>query len=69
MDPRMVLITMTGPDRPDIIAAVTTQIADAGACIRDIVRELADTHINQQSLDSILFLLGLSEREMAEIGA
>ena len=33
------------------------------------VREQADTHINQQSLDSILFLLGLSEREMAEIGA
>ncbi|ALC17246.1 phosphoserine phosphatase [Desulfuromonas soudanensis] len=32
------------------------------------VREQADTHINQQSLDSILFLLGLSEREMEEIG-
>jgi predicted amino acid-binding ACT domain protein len=42
----MVLITMTGPDRPGIIAAVTTQIADAGARI-----------------------LGVSEREMAEIGA
>jgi phosphoserine phosphatase len=33
------------------------------------VREEADYQINQQSLDSILFLLGLSEREMAEIGA
>jgi len=33
------------------------------------VREQADTHINQQSLDSILYLLGLSEREMEEIGA
>jgi phosphoserine phosphatase len=33
------------------------------------VREQADTHINQDSLDSILFLLGLSEREMAEIAA
>ncbi len=31
------------------------------------VREQADTHINQQSLDSILYLLGLSEREMLEI--
>ncbi|MDY0189712.1 MAG: phosphoserine phosphatase SerB [Desulfuromonas sp.] len=33
------------------------------------VREQADTHINQQGLDSILYLLGLSEREMAEIGS
>jgi len=33
------------------------------------VREQADYHINQQNLDSILYLLGLSEREMAEIGA
>jgi len=32
------------------------------------VREQADTHINQQSLDSIHYLLGLSEREMEEIG-
>ncbi|OQY19313.1 MAG: phosphoserine phosphatase SerB [Desulfobacteraceae bacterium 4572_35.1] len=32
------------------------------------VREQADTHINQQGLDSILYLLGLSEREMEEIG-
>jgi phosphoserine phosphatase len=31
------------------------------------VREQADFHINQQNLDSILYLLGLSEREMAEI--
>ncbi len=31
------------------------------------VREQADFHINQQSLDSILYLLGLSEKEMAEI--
>jgi len=33
------------------------------------VREQADTHINQQGLDSILYLLGLSEREMEEISA
>ena len=33
------------------------------------VREEADTHINQQSLDSILYLLGLSEWEMAELDA
>jgi phosphoserine phosphatase len=33
------------------------------------VREQADTHINQPSLDSILYLLGLSERELAELGA
>ncbi len=32
------------------------------------VREQADYQINQQNLDSILFLLGLSEREMEEIG-
>ncbi len=32
------------------------------------VREEADTHINQQSLDSILYLLGLTEWEMAELG-
>jgi phosphoserine phosphatase len=31
------------------------------------VREQADTHINQQGLDSILYLLGLSERDMAEL--
>jgi phosphoserine phosphatase len=31
------------------------------------VREQAGYHINQPSLDSILYLLGLSEREMAEI--
>ena len=31
------------------------------------VREQADTHINQQSLDSILYLLGLSERDVAEL--
>ncbi|HKK01345.1 MAG TPA: phosphoserine phosphatase SerB, partial [Desulfuromonadales bacterium] len=31
------------------------------------VREQADTHINQQSLESILYLLGLSEREMTEL--
>lgn len=31
------------------------------------VREQADTHISQPGLDSILFLLGLSERELAEI--
>lgn len=31
------------------------------------VREQADTHLNQQSLDSLLYLLGLSERDLAEL--
>jgi phosphoserine phosphatase len=33
------------------------------------VREEANYHINQQRLDSILYLLGISEREMSEICA
>lgn len=32
------------------------------------VREQADTHISQESLDSILYLLGLAEWEMFELG-
>ncbi len=43
MDHRMVLITMTGPDRPGIIAAVTGQVAAAGARIRDIEQTLTHT--------------------------
>ena len=36
MDNKMVLLTLTGPDRTGIIAAVTGHIAEAGARIRDI---------------------------------
>ncbi len=43
MDNRMVLITMTGPDKPGIIAAVTDQIAEAGARIRDIEQTVTHT--------------------------
>ncbi|PLX82347.1 MAG: phosphoserine phosphatase SerB [Desulfuromonas sp.] len=43
MDNRLILITMTGPDRPGIIAAVTGQIAAAGARIRDIEQTVTHT--------------------------
>lgn len=43
MDNRMVLITMTGPDKPGIIASVTGQIAEAGARIRDIEQTVTHT--------------------------
>lgn len=43
MDNKMVLITMTGQDRPGIIAAVTGQIAEAGARIRDIEQTVTHT--------------------------
>lgn len=43
MDNRMVLITMTGPDAPGIIAAVTGHIAAAGARIRDIEQTVTHT--------------------------
>ncbi|HBT83388.1 MAG: phosphoserine phosphatase SerB [Desulfuromonadales bacterium GWD2_61_12] len=43
MDPRMVLITMTGPDKPGIIAAVTGHIAASGARIRDIEQTVTHT--------------------------
>ncbi len=28
---------------------------------------MSDTHLNQKSLDSLLYLLGLSERDLAEL--
>lgn len=43
MDDKMVLITMTGQDRPGIIAAVTAQIAEGGARIRDIEQTVTHT--------------------------
>lgn len=43
MNQRMILLTMTGPDRPGIIAAVTGQIAEAGARIRDIEQTVTHT--------------------------
>jgi phosphoserine phosphatase len=43
MDQRLILLTMTGPDRPGIIAAVTGQIAEAGARIRDIEQTVTHT--------------------------
>lgn len=43
MSQPMILITMTGPDRPGIIAAMTGEIADAGARIRDIEQTLTHT--------------------------
>jgi len=43
MDNKMVLITMTGPDRPGIIAAVSERIAEAGARIRDIEQTVTHT--------------------------
>ncbi len=46
MDNRMVLVTMTGQDRPGIIAAVTGQIAEAGARIRDIEQTVTHTLVS-----------------------
>lgn len=43
MDNKMVLITMTGPDRPGIIAEVTDRIAEGGARIRDIEQTVTHT--------------------------
>lgn len=43
MNQRMILLTMTGPDRTGIIAAVTGQIAEAGARIRDIEQTVTHT--------------------------
>src|SRR5512133_4190021 len=43
MNQRMILLTMTGPDRTGIIAAVTAQIAEAGARIRDIEQTVTHT--------------------------
>ena len=39
----MVLLTLTGPDRTGIIAAVTGHIAEAGARIRDIEQSVTHT--------------------------
>jgi len=39
----MILVTMTGPDRPGIIAAMTGHIAAAGARIRDIEQTVTHT--------------------------
>lgn len=43
MNQRLILLTMTGPDRPGIIAAVAGQIAEAGARIRDIEQTVTHT--------------------------
>ncbi|MFO7982028.1 MAG: ACT domain-containing protein [Desulfuromonadales bacterium] len=43
MDNKMVLITMTGQDRPGLVAAVTAQIAEGGARIRDIEQTVTHT--------------------------
>ncbi len=60
MDNRMVLITMTGPDRPGIIAAVTGHIAEAGARIRDIEQTVTHTLLSLSVL--IDFPTGESDR-------
>ncbi len=43
MDDKMVLITLIGPDRPGILAAMTGCIADGGARIRDIEQSVTHT--------------------------
>lgn len=43
MDDKMVLITLIGPDRPGILAAVTGCIAAGGARIRDIEQSVTHT--------------------------
>ncbi len=61
MDNRMVLVTMTGPDRPGIIAAVTGQIAEAGARIRDIEQTVTHTLLSLSVL--IDFTSGESDQK------
>ena len=61
MDTRMVLVTMTGPDRTGIIAAVTGQIAEAGARIRDIEQTVTHTLLSLSLL--IDFPTGESARQ------
>jgi phosphoserine phosphatase len=61
MDNRMVLVTMTGPDRPGIIAAVTGQIAAAGARIRDIEQTVTHPLLSLSVL--IDFATGESEQK------
>lgn len=46
MEDTMVLVTMTGPDRAGIIAAVAGCIAEAGARIRDIEQSVAHTMVS-----------------------
>ena len=46
MSNKMVLVTMTGPDRAGIIAAVAGCIAAAGARIRDIEQSVAHTMVS-----------------------
>ncbi len=46
MEDKMVLVTMTGPDRAGIIAAVAGCIAEAGAQIRDIEQSVAHTMVS-----------------------
>jgi phosphoserine phosphatase len=43
MDNKMVLITLIGPDRPGILAAVTGCIASGGARVRDIEQSVTHT--------------------------
>ena len=43
MNNKMVLITLIGPDRPGILAAVTGAIAEGGARIRDIEQSVTHT--------------------------
>ena len=61
MDKRMVLITMTGQDRPGIIAAVTAEVAAAGARIRDIEQTVTHTLLSLSLL--IDFPPGESDRK------
>ncbi|WP_226989352.1 ACT domain-containing protein, partial [Desulfuromonas sp. TF] len=61
MDTRMVLITMTGQDAPGIIAAVTAEIAAAGARIRDIEQTVTHTLLSLSVL--IDFPTGESDRK------
>ena len=61
MNQRMVLVTMTGPDRPGIIAAVTAEVAAAGARIRDIEQTVTHTLLSLSLL--IDFPTGESHRK------
>jgi len=61
MEQRMVLITMTGQDRPGIIAAVTAEVAAAGARIRDIEQTVTHTLLSLSLL--IDFPPGESDRK------
>ena len=60
MERSMILITLTGPDRPGVIAAVTEQIAESGARIRDIEQTVTHTLLSLSVL--IDFPTGESDR-------